>query len=133
MSINQRYIDLSIAYLSVLQEEEIILTKFKGNDAYIFSCPFCAHNYQHQANPKKSGHLIRTGGDTWKFICTKGGSRECNRRYAGERSLYNFLAMLNRTIFDHYKKDLADNSIKLKWSVHPSGVVSLTSEQDPDA
>ena len=107
MSINQRYIDLSIVYMSVLQEEEIVLTKFKGNDAYIFSCPFCAHNYQHQANPKKSGHLIRTGGDTWKFICTKGGSRECNRRYGGERSLHNFLAMLNPTIFERYRKDLA--------------------------
>ena len=106
MSINKRYIDLSIAYLSVLQEEEIILTKFKGNDAYIFSCPFCAHNYQHQANPKKSGHLIRTGGDTWKFICTKGGSRECNRRYEGERSLHNFLAMLTQPSLSGIRKIL---------------------------
>ena len=69
-NINKRYIDLSLAYMSVLEEEEIVLTEFR-NDAYIFSCPFCAHNYQHQANPKKSGHLIRIGGDTWKFICTK--------------------------------------------------------------
>ena len=53
MSFNQRYVDLSLAYMSVLQEEEIVLTKFKGNDAYIFSCLFCAHNYQHQAKPKK--------------------------------------------------------------------------------
>lgn len=108
MSVNQRYIDLTIAYLSVLQEEEIGLTEINGQDAYTFHCPFCSQFITSAKNPmKKTGHLVRTSGNSWKFFCTKGASNECRAKGGRERSLHNFLAMLNPTIFNQYKKDLA--------------------------
>ena len=107
MSVNQRYVDLSVAYLSVLEEEQIELIQREGKDTYNFSCPFCSQFITNEkAAKKKTGHLIRTGGDSWKFICTKGGSRECNRKYGGERSLHNFLAMLNPDLSRRYIRDL---------------------------
>ena len=107
MSINQRYIELVVAYLSVLEEEEIRSNKINGAEGYTFSCPFCSQFITTAKNPlKKTGHLVRAGGDSWKFFCTKGASNECRAKGGRERSLHNFLAMLNPDLSRRYRRDL---------------------------
>ena len=104
-SINQKYLEIVLAYLSVLEEKELQLTQFNGKDAYLFHCPHCT-KYVHSIKGKqrKTAKLIRTGGNSWVFSCSRGYSIECR---GGAKSFHNFLAMLNPDLFSRYRKELA--------------------------
>ena len=104
-SVNQRYLDLVLAYLSVLEEEKIELTKIKGLDAYRFSCPFCTRYVESQkALSNKTASLRNVGGDSWRFKCTRGYHSDCR---GGDRSFHNFLLILNSDLGQRYRRDLA--------------------------
>ena len=64
-SINQKYLEIVLAYLSVLEEKELQLTQFNGKDAYLFHCPHCT-KFVHSIKGKqrKTAKLIRTGGNS---------------------------------------------------------------------
>ena len=104
-TINQKYLEIVLAYLSVLEEKGLQLTQFNGKDAYLFHCPHCT-KYVHSIKGKqrKTAKLIRTGGNSWVFSCSRGYSIECR---GGAKSFHNFLAMLNPDLFSRYRKELA--------------------------
>ncbi len=104
-TINQRYLELVLVYLSILEEEELQLIQINEKDAYLFHCPHCT-KYVHskEGKQKKTAKLIRTGGNSWIFSCSRGYSKECR---GGAKSFHNFLAMLNPDLFRKYRTELA--------------------------
>ena len=103
-SINERYLNLVIAYLSVLNEQ-IEPSEINGCNGYQFQCPFCSHLVKGEKTSKRrTAHLIRTCENSWVFNCCRRWSNECR---GGHRSFHNFLAMLNPSLFKRYQKDLA--------------------------
>ncbi len=83
--------------------EDAYQLPYKGNNKWVFRCPFCAHYGKTEAKRKhKKGSLIwHPEQHSWVFSCARKGSPEC---FKG-KTLGNLISALNPALGEAYKRE----------------------------
>lgn len=105
MSVNSDCFNATLQYLNILTGHEVVKTTIAGKNAYSFHCPFCSHLvHSESARKSRTAKLIQECPNTWVFRCTRAFYPDCR---GGNRSMHNFLLILNPDLFKEYQFSLA--------------------------